>query len=1109
MNLDLVTTIQNEIVSKLGKEDNNFILLKHYNALFFTEEDKRFFEEKNQNIKIIVHDYKLSSMVGVFEPFFTFAREEMKDLSDNEIDEILEECDVYKLHRSVFKSFFKTGICKREETLLIDEVAFEQEKIATALVRIVLYLAKEQPILYLLNDLQYANGSSYHFIHNMLEDVCETTGNKNLAIVATYNEAKIRLTHIEPLWNKFYAYIYENELVWETSLYSLECFSNLTTDFEFKRDELDKYIESVNNLLFCLDFVQAKYYLEIIYKMITVEEMDIGYEYEMKILNLYTLVSIYTQDFSQALLLCEKIRQIKEEIGGLTVEYRYYYFMALAHMYNGKLEEAAQYADKSIKIANIQGIEYDVFLAKMMQVMIKMSGWHNIFFCANDLVIDTDIIILAYKYNFMNHLAHIYVYAYDNDSSLFSDVTRLDERLLHFNKGIEIMKEIGNDYFMMEAYRNNIMIASTNGFFKTANYYYDKCHEMIRGKNVHEEAMIYNGVGYISSAMEEYDKAFECYNTALMCFLGLEEIDYVGETLYNMAINSIMAQDYKNAYQYLEFAFKIVKQMKLNSLRVCNISKLTGLLALCSYYNGNDLMCSIYTEKTRLFLEHLFERENEDNSGVIMYDYVMCNDDLFIYYYVSGMLLIREHKYEDALKKLEIAAGCIDESVGNQFYLFKQYISELANLYKKLGMENEAKSRLVEAIAFYDRQGCAQKVMELKAQLNNQTMPMHKYNWVLSAKVCKKIEDVLRHVAVNKSNQEYEKRMSFMAAWQKMMEIGSKKKNDLVMLAVNSFIHNFNIDKLMIVKYDGEEPGEIYNNTGYVFEGKRREELEKFFKRNRLGFVTSKINNNYVDFSELVGLFEREKICSIIGIPFYSNDSLKAIMIAYITMKDNWHSPTNRYLLDEGDCAVFEFLIRQLLNAIDMQEALEKINQMNEKLNHLAVTDKLTGLYNREGFYYNIKKMLKEQTTPIAMLYTDLDNFKKYNDTYGHDVGDLVLKEMANIFEKAVGNKGFNTRYGGDEFVIILHTNDRIQIENVIQKIYDMIEEANGFENIVSKKIGKDVVIKAEERLSCSIGVSCIEMLNTEKEVEGLIQQADDILYNVKKSGKGFHMFAE
>ena len=59
------------------------------------------------------------------------------------------------------------------------------------------------------------------------------------------------------------------------------------------------------------------------------------------------------------------------------------------------------------------------------------------------------------------------------------------------------MKKLGNEYFMMEAYRNNIMIASTNGFFKTAMYYYDKCHELVRGKDEYEEAMIYNGVGYM------------------------------------------------------------------------------------------------------------------------------------------------------------------------------------------------------------------------------------------------------------------------------------------------------------------------------------------------------------------------------------------------------------------------------------------------------------------------------------------------------------------------------------------------------------------------------------------------------------------------------------
>ena len=111
--------------------------------------------------------------------------------------------------------------------------------------------------------------------------------------------------------------------------------------------------------------------------------------------------------------------------------------------------------------------------------MVKMSGWHNIFFCANDIPIDKEVIRMAEKYHFWNHLAHIYVYAYDNHPALFADEEQVENRLVHFNKGIELMQKLGNEYFMMEAYRNNIMIASTNGFFKTANYYYKKCHELV------------------------------------------------------------------------------------------------------------------------------------------------------------------------------------------------------------------------------------------------------------------------------------------------------------------------------------------------------------------------------------------------------------------------------------------------------------------------------------------------------------------------------------------------------------------------------------------------------------------------------------------------------
>lgn len=1087
--------------------ETKFLLLKHYNTLAFTEEKKQQIEQANPGTEVCLHSFRLSDMVGVFEPFLDYIRSGLEGITEEAFDKLLDECNVYRLHKSVFKSFLKTGVCVRSEMLLIDEVAFEQDKIASAVVNVVSRVVKEDHVVFLLNDVQYAGGSSFHFIHNLLEDkTCN-----NISVVAAYNEAKVPLPHIEPLWARFYRYIMGKNLVTEMNCGTLENQKSTLNDFVFITHKVDSYIAKINNLLFCLDFSQANYYLEIIYKMITVEEIEINWNHKCEIIMLYTLVSIYTQDFSQALLLCEKLRELRSRACDKRLDCAYYYFMGMAHMYNGKLDEADRYAGKFLEVAQAHGSDYGIFIAKLLGVMVKMSGWHNIFFCASDIPVDEDVIRMAEKYHFWNHLAHIYVYAYDNAPALFADVDKVEHRLVYFNKGIAIMEGLGNEYFMMEAYRNNIMIASTNGFFKTANYYYDKCHELVRGRDAYEEAMIYNGVGYISSAMEQYDRAFDCYNKALTSFLQMEKIDFVGETLYNMAINCIMAQDYVNAYDYLELSFRIVKETKMNSLRVCNISKLAGLLALCSYYNGNQLKCAIYIEKTRLFLEHLIDKQaDEDAETTIIHDYTMCKDDLFIYYFIFGLQLARGREYDEALRSFQLAEGCLDESAGNQFYIYGQYMAEFASLYRILGRENEAVQCLNAAIGFYDFQGCRGKVAELKAELVKKTCWFKERSLNLPQGLRHEIDEVLRHAAVFKENQEQQKRMNFLSTWQKMIEIGRKSKTDLVNPAVNAFIHNFNIDRLMLVKYEDDEPQALFNNTGYAFDDDRRSRIENFFHRNRLGFATSKMNNNYRDYLDIISLFDKKKVCSIIGLPFYYNDSLKAIMVAYITMKDNWHSPTNRYLLDESDYAVFEFLIRQLLNSVDMLEANDKIQQMNDKLNHLAVTDKLTGLYNREGFYGNISSIIrrsKGRARPVTIMYIDLDNFKFYNDTFGHGVGDIILTGMSQIFRKETGENGFVTRYGGDEFLITVYTDDLSNVEQLAKNIYSDIEQEGGFMGVIQAKLGKSVDIPAEHRISCSIGISSRKLLGSEEELENMVKEADKVLYDVKKSGKATYKF--
>ena len=205
-----------------------------------------------------------------------------------------------------------------------------------------------------------------------------------------------------------------------------------------------------------------------------------------------------------------------------------------------------------------------------------------------------------------------------------------------------------------------------------------------------------------------------------------------------------MAQDYKSAYEYLELCFRIVKEMKMNSLRVCNIAKLVGLLALCSHYNGNALKSAIYIEKTRLFLEHLTDKRNRKTENAIIHDYTTCKDDLFIYYFIYGLQLATQEHYKTALKNFELAAGCMEASAGNQFYIFGQYTIEFAKLYRFLGQEEDAQRQLLEAIDFYGHQGCYGKVGELSAALEGKQYTTEKRKLDLLPELRYAVDEVLR-----------------------------------------------------------------------------------------------------------------------------------------------------------------------------------------------------------------------------------------------------------------------------------------------------------------------------------------------------------------------------
>ena len=189
-------------------------------------------------------------------------------------------------------------------------------------------------------------------------------------------------------------------------------------------------------------------------------------------------------------------------------------------------------------------------------------------------------------------------------------------------------------------------------------------------------------------------------------------------------------------------------------------------------------------------------------------------------------------------------------------------------------------------------------------------------------------------------------------------------------------------------------------------------------------------------------------------------------------------------------------------------EKQQEINEINVQLENAAVTDYLTTLLNRDGFFMNIHKRVvtagkNKKTLDLTVLYIDLDNFKFYNDTFGHDVGDLVLKEISKILKEESKDNGFATRFGGDEFLIILeHADSKLAMEKA-RHVLNSILAKDAFVKEIKAFLGRDdVMIPPEKKVSCSIGVAPVADVKDDEDISKAIQRADAALYSIKHSTK-------
>ena len=217
---------------------------------------------------------------------------------------------------------------------------------------------------------------------------------------------------------------------------------------------------------------------------------------------------------------------------------------------------------------------------------------------------------------------------------------------------------------------------------------------------------------------------------------------------------------------------------------------------------------------------------------------------------------------------------------------------------------------------------------------------------------------------------------------------------------------------------------------------------------------------------------------------------LKNMYVIFLTALAGGEERVKGLEMGANDYITKPFYLPELLARISVGE---RVTRERQEMERQASYDPLTGLHNRRSFEERLPgefERAKRYHRPLALLMLDVDDFKRVNDTYGHDWGDAVLKEVGRVLRERTRKSDVTARYGGEEFVVILPEIDAEGARQAAEKIHQEI-----------KSVTFSPDSRAPFSVTVSVGVACTAS-HDYPDGQAAVKDADVALYRAKRSGK-------
>jgi diguanylate cyclase (GGDEF)-like protein len=273
---------------------------------------------------------------------------------------------------------------------------------------------------------------------------------------------------------------------------------------------------------------------------------------------------------------------------------------------------------------------------------------------------------------------------------------------------------------------------------------------------------------------------------------------------------------------------------------------------------------------------------------------------------------------------------------------------------------------------------------------------------------------------------------------------------------------------------------EYINNAGFASQtASTAEEALDLIKINKYAVVITDIRLPGMGGLELTKVIKNDNGADVIVVTGYSDD----------------YSYEEAINIGASDFVIkpvrLEELLLRLRRVLKERQLGTERTRMMEKLQKLAITDGLTKLHNSRSFYTQLElevDRFNRYKHPLALLLLDIDNFKEYNDSYGHLEGDKVLVRFSQIIKSCLRANDSAYRYGGEEFTVILPETNGDEAKTVAQRIRSSLE-AEKYKPVPGKVA----------RITISIGVT---QCYPKEELSTFIRRADKAMYLSKENGR-------